>query len=268
MEYGAMNHPIYPLLDQIPGFARMGFDYLELTLDAPCAHYSVVRQQSGQIRRTLEEHGMGLVCHLPTFVFTADLTPAIRAASVEEMTQSVTIAAELGAEKAVLHPGILTGLGHLAKNLCFKYGMESLQTIAQSAHTHGIKLCAENMPPFFGMFYEPEAFTSLFQTFPQFGLTLDTGHANIQLGENPRPERLSEFVQHFSRELCHLHVSDNQGSSDDHFPLGKGNIDFSSLVSRLKAVGYDKTVTLEIFSQDPKDLATSREHFARLMNQA
>ncbi len=264
MQYGAMNHPLHPVLDQIPGFARMGFDYLELTLDAPKAHYSVIRQQADAISQALEHHDMGLVCHLPTFVYTADLTPGIRQASVAEMVESVAVAARLGAKKAVVHPGMLIGLGHQAKARCLQYAMESLHTIASSARVHDLKLCAENMPPACGIFCEPEDFDSLFEVFPQFGLTLDTGHAHVQLKDHPRPARLAEFIARFSHRIAHVHASDNQGKKDEHLALGKGTIDFEDLVSRLKAVEYAGTVTLEIFSEDPADLPASQDHLAGL----
>lgn len=264
MQYGAMNHPLHLVRDQIPGFAGMGFDYLELTLDAPEAHYSVIRQQADAISQALARHDMGLVCHLPTFVYTADLTPGIRAASVAEMTESIAVAAELGAKKAVIHPGMLIGLGHQARKRCLQYAMESLQTIAQTARDHDLKLCAENMPPACGIFCEPEDFAPLFESFPQFGLTLDTGHAHIQLKDSPRPGRLAEFIERFSQQIAHVHASDNQGKKDEHLALGKGTLNLADLVSRLKSVGYDGTVTLEIFSEEPADLPASRDHLAGL----
>ena len=54
--------------------------------------------RGGRIRRMLADHRIGLVCHLPTFVSTADLTDSIREASIEEVLGSLDTAAELGAE--------------------------------------------------------------------------------------------------------------------------------------------------------------------------
>jgi sugar phosphate isomerase/epimerase len=34
-------------------------------------------------------------------------------------------------------------------------------------------------------------------------------------------------------------------------PLGVGNIDWKSAVDSLKAIGYDETITLEVFCDDP-----------------
>jgi len=49
MRYGAMNFPIKPVLKELEAFAHLGFDYLELTLDPPLGHYSIIRKQKDEI---------------------------------------------------------------------------------------------------------------------------------------------------------------------------------------------------------------------------
>ena len=133
MRYGAMNFPIKPVLEEIEAFAGMGFDFLELSLDAPQAHYSQILLLQDEIRRLLDAHDLGLVCHLPTFVFTADLTDSIRRASLDEMLRSIETAHGLHAEKVVLHPSIISGLGSFVVDLVRQYAVESLQTLLHKA---------------------------------------------------------------------------------------------------------------------------------------
>jgi len=40
MRYGAMNFPVKPVLNELKEIAARGFDYLELTMDPPQAHYT------------------------------------------------------------------------------------------------------------------------------------------------------------------------------------------------------------------------------------
>ena len=96
MHYGAMNFPLTPVLDEIETFARLGFDYLELAMDPPMAHHRILSSSRTAITRALKVNGLGLICHLPTFLCTADLTPSLRQASIKEMRQSLEVAAELG----------------------------------------------------------------------------------------------------------------------------------------------------------------------------
>ena len=74
MQFGAMNFPVKPVLDEIDAFARLGFDYLELAMDPPMAHHSVLASTRAAIARALKANSLDLVCHLPTFLSTADLT--------------------------------------------------------------------------------------------------------------------------------------------------------------------------------------------------
>ena len=67
------------------------------------------------------------------------------------------------------------------------------------------------------------------------------------------------LVNRFVLRIGHLHVSDNQGKRDDHLAVGQGTIKFVDLVMRLKGVGYDDTVTLEVFDENRQMLVESRE---------
>jgi len=261
MKYGAMNFPIKPIADELADIAALGFDYLELSMDPPQAHYSAIRQQMNLILGALASHSMNIICHLPTFVSTADLTDSIREASLLEMFNSLEVAAELGSQKVVLHPGHIGGLGIYVEQTALAHANNSLAAIIDHAQTLGLCVCLENMFPKCRAFVEPDDFVEILQRFPDLKLTLDTGHANIA---NPGGRRILEFIEKFGPRIGHLHVSDNFGERDDHIPLGAGKIDFLKIVTALKQTGYDDTVTLEIFSDDRRELQKSRDRLDRL----
>ena len=256
MIYGAMNFPVMPVIDEIHSFAGLGFDYLELTMDPPEAHYSIISENRLSIAKALADHGMGIVCHLPTFVSTADLTDSVRRASVTEMKRSLSVAADLGAEKAVLHPPMISGMGTHVPERVRGYALEFIADMLEMSEALGVTICLENMMPRNGFGVEPAELDMLFWRFPNLRFTLDTGHAN--LGERGR-NRLNELVERFGERLGHLHLSDNRGVYDDHFPLGSGTIDFRQFARSLKKIGYDGTVTFEVFDEDRNLLAQSRD---------
>ncbi len=262
MQFGAMNFPIHPVSTAIETYGELGFDYLELTMDAPQAHYSVIQEQKTEILNALKQYGMGLVGHLPTFVHIADLTESIRRASVEEMRRSLEACAALGVEKTVLHPGHIKGMGVFVKDAALECAYESLALIAEKATSVGVDLCAENMPPNCNAFVEPDDFKRLFKRFPEFRMTLDVGHANI---EDKTRGRSAAFIRRFGDRIGHLHVSDNKGQRDDHIRLGKGSVDLKGISQALKGIGYDGTVTLEIFSDNPTDLTASLAHLKTIL---
>ncbi|WP_022664333.1 sugar phosphate isomerase/epimerase family protein [Desulfospira joergensenii] len=263
MKFGAMNFPIKPVPDELRKIADLGFDYFELSLDPPCAHYAEINRIRTELSRTLEDCGMELICHLPTFVYTADLAPRIRKASLEEMIFSLKTAARLHAVKAVVHPPMLSGLGPFVPEKAAGLARESLATVVTEAEGLGIPLCLENMFPGYHTFFSPEHFIHVFEAFPGLQLTLDTGHANMG---DPEGTRLFEFIRMFPDRIGHIHVSDNNGKQDEHLRVGSGSIDFEKFAGQIKKSGYNHTMTLEIFSPDPKDLIQSRDRMAELFS--
>lgn len=264
MRYGAMNFPIMSVLEEIDAFAGLGFDYLELAMDPPMAHFSQLRQDKGRIRTRLADAGMGLVCHLPTFVHTADLTARIRKASVAEMVDALDTAGDLGAEKVVFHPGLIRGMGSHVLPTAKALAMESIAAVVDAGTALGLKLCIENMFPAYGAFFEPDEYVPIFEQFPQLGLTLDTGHANIR---SPGGRRLLMFMSRFGERIAHVHVSDNSGKGDEHLPVGDGTVDFAAVSRGLRAVAYDETATFEVFDPDRRRLVDSRNQFAQALTQ-
>lgn len=262
MQYGAMNFPIKPIIDELTDIADLGFDYLELTMDPPQAHYSTLRQQLPEIVGVLRAQHMSVICHLPTFVSTADLTDSIRQASLQEMFHSLEVAAELGASKVVLHPGHIGGLGSYVMETALAHCNHSLAAIIERAQALGLCVCLENMFPRCRAFVEPDDFVDIMQRFPDLKLTLDIGHANIGAQSG---RRILRFIKKFGPRIGHLHVSDNFGQRDDHIPLGSGAIDFVKIAQAIKKCGYDDTATLEIFSEDRQALVQSRDRFDEML---
>jgi sugar phosphate isomerase/epimerase len=262
MQYGAMNFPINPLAGELEDIAAMGFDYLELTMDPPQAHYTTVRQQINYILKALKAHSMGVICHLPTFVSTADLTDSIRKASLQEMLNSLEVAAELGAQKVVLHPGHIGGLALYVKETAMVLANESLASIIGRAQKLGLCVCLENMFPKCRAFVEPADFEDILHRFPDLMLTLDIGHANIGACGS---RRMLDFIEKFGARIGHLHISDNSGERDDHLAVGAGGIDFLRTIHALKACGYDDSATLEIFSGERRELKDSRDRIDEML---
>ncbi|MDD2605164.1 MAG: sugar phosphate isomerase/epimerase [Desulfobacteraceae bacterium] len=262
MRFGAMNFPVRPVVAEIRAIAALGFDYLELTLDAPLAHHAVVQRQRAEILAALGDAGLGLVCHLPTFVYTADLTPALRQASRDEIRRSLDVAAELKAEKVVAHPPVIGFMGALAMDLVRPLVEEGLAEMLTHAASRQVPICLENMFPRYRVGVEPSAFEPLLAAWPELQLTLDIGHAFI---DDPKAGRLLTFIEILGHRIGHLHLSDNKGQSDDHLPLGKGRIPYEKIARALTRHVAMETATLEIFTDRREDLIDSRDLFRRLV---
>jgi sugar phosphate isomerase/epimerase len=263
MRFGAMNFPVRPVVDEIEVFGALQMDYLELAMDSPLAHYRQIARQKGAILKALKRWQMGLVCHLPTFVYLAHLTDSIRQASLQEMLASLETACDLGAEKVIVHPGYIEGLAVHVRDQAVSLGLEGLGKIYEKALQMELPLCIENLFPSVGPYAKPDDFEPLFAAFPRMKLVLDTGHANIG---DPAGRRVIDFIHRFGDRLGHLHVSDNNGRMDEHLPVGDGNIRFKAVVHALRQAGYEGTLTLEIFAQDRAELAKSRLKMEKMLS--
>ena len=256
MLYGAMNFPIRSFLDELEEINMLGFDYLELAMDPPRAHHGMIRKQKKNLLKALDGFKMGLICHLPCFVSTADLTESMRRASLNEVLEALEVAADLRALKVVLHPSFITGLGVFVIDQARQYAFASLEAIVEKADKLGLCLCLENMFPLSNSLVDPDDFVDIFERFPALKMTFDIGHANIG---SRGGERALDFLERFHDRIEHIHASDNFGKEDNHLPVGTGTVDFPKIIKAIKGIGYDKTITLEVFSRDRDYLKLSRK---------
>ena len=63
-----------------------------------------------------------------------------------------------------------------------------------------------------------------------------------------------------------MHLSENDGTADQHLPLGaapRSSTDWPKHMKKLKAAGYDGTITLEVFANDREYLLLSRDLLRR-----
>src|ERR671924_27624 len=86
---------------------------------------------------------------------------------------------------------------------------------------------------------------------PDVRFHLDVGHAHLA------GDTTGELLAAFGDRLAHVHVSDNFGVDDLHLPLGAGSIAWRDVIDRLRGIGYDGTVTLEMHSPEPRHLEVS-----------
>jgi sugar phosphate isomerase/epimerase len=256
MRFGATNNPVMDLLSQIPTIKRMGFDYLELCIDPPEASPEKIATLQNELFSVMDGEGIRAeTAHLPCFIWMADIYPSIRQASIDEVVKALETCQSLGIAKAVIHPGYLTGLLTRLPDQGRKLANESLALVLDSAKKMNVTLCLENMFPRSGHMYRPEEFIDVLNTFPDLMMTIDFGHARIQAG----PDRLSQLIEAGGRRIRHVHLSDNTGKDDEHLPLGAGWVDTAGGLTALKNLGYDETITLEVFSPDP----SLKEHSLR-----
>jgi len=246
MKYGAMNFPTSPIIEEIETLGKLGFDYIELTIDAPESTPEIILKYKDRIKESLSTYQLDVMGHLPTFLSIADLYESIRTTSINEYIKALEAGVSLGIKRFIIHPASIRGLGKQVKHKANKYAEESLAVIVSKAADLNVTLYIENMFPETHAPTEPYEFENIFLKHPELKFTLDVAHAHI----GTKKDRSLEFIKRYADKLFHIHISDNYGRDDSHLPVGVGMIDFRRIFKELKRISFDETMTLEVFSRD------------------
>ncbi|MFA5930012.1 MAG: sugar phosphate isomerase/epimerase [Candidatus Micrarchaeia archaeon] len=248
MIIGAMNDPKKGVADEIALFGEMGFDYFELTIEAPLARPDRLLKERQAVLDALSSYNFGVLAHMPWYFSVAHPYPSVQEAINLEFCRAFDTAALFGAKKATLHTEFLPA-GIEERGVRVAKTVENIRKLHKEAEVRGLELLVEN---FNASSFSIREFKLLFSE-SGMGMTLDVGHASTADGEG-----LENYLAQFKKRVKHVHLHDNDRRADQHLPLGAGKIDIARAVKELKAF-YDGTITLEVHSQDREYLKISRE---------
>ena len=119
--------------------------------------------------------------------------------------------------------------------------INGFQRLTETAEKYGVQVCLENVE--WSTYNRPGVFEKIAKEIPSLGGVLDIKQARIS--EYPYEAYLSEMGE----RLTHVHISDIGGNGKMCLP-GKGVFDFSTLIDRLKDVGFDGAILIEAYKDD------------------
>jgi len=175
--------------------------------------------------------------------------PERRRADLETLERHLRLCAGLGVRVAVIHPGNGGGTWTTGEGLrrLRALNIEAFTRLGDLAEELGVAIGIENtmdVPARRGRAYGayPHELRDLIATVgsPALGITLDTSHANCQRLDLPAA------VREIGDRLLATHISDNDGSGDQHRMPGIGKIDWLPLAAALREIGYGGLFDLEI----------------------
>lgn len=256
MKIGVMNNPSKPVYEEARACAKAGFDFLDLTIEGPAA----VTVDIEQLKPLLDAHGLAVTGHTDPCLPYGYPVQGVRQACLAELERCAAIFSALGAGVMNIHPCYFCPPA--MRNDLIAFHMEALPPIVEMAASHGLTLVLEN---YRAPFDRVSTFKRLLAEVKGLKLHLDVGHTNF--GKDSH----EVFCGELGDQIRHVHFSDNRSRSDDHMPLGVGSVDWEGAVNDLKTAGYDDTITLEIFCNDPMQhhyLDLSRKMVQRLWGAA
>jgi sugar phosphate isomerase/epimerase len=242
------------LLTSLPGafeealaqLAALDFTHVDVVAlaDRPLLH-----------REALADSGLVASCAAVGKGLPADWTPdcesvEVRRKTLEQMKRQVADAAALGATHAYLVPGRDTSPASLER-----FG-EFCVLLADYAAQRMVRLCLEHFPG--RALPTAEATLAWLDALgdPGLGLLLDVGHCLLSR-EDP-----AAVISRAGRRLGYVHLDDNDGVGDLHWPLLTGQLTKETLVRTLRAlaeVEYEGALSLEFNAQNPDPVGALRE---------
>lgn len=249
MLIGAMNHPQRDPVREMEWMGHLGLDFIDLTLEPPSAASWVVR--APELCEGLQRNHLDVIGHTAFYLPLASAIEELRAAAVVELRRCIDCFAAVGARWMNVHPD--PHVHFYSKEAMQEQNRRTLGELLDYGASKGIGVMIENIPQWFN---NVKQLAPLLDPLPELGLHLDIGHANLGADENTT----AELVAHYGPRIRHVHLHDNKGGSADlHMPLGSGTLDVERELGKLKAGGYDGTITLEVFSRDPHYFLYSRD---------
>jgi sugar phosphate isomerase/epimerase len=226
--------------------AALGFTHVDIVAlaDRPTSHLEA-----------LAETGLVVSCasigrHLPEgcTLDAADL--ALRRTALEVMQRQIADAAHLGAT----HGYVVSGMDASAEGLARFAEMCAL--LADFAGRSMVKLCVEPIPG--RALASAAAALNCLQTIrhPNLFFLLDVGHCLIS-GEDP-----GQVVSQAGARLGYVHLDDNDGAGDLHWPLLTGRLTREMLagcLGRLRQAGYPGALALELNPSNPEPVEALRQ---------
>lgn len=234
-----------------------GFDYVEVSTEGPNCSLDLLMPRASELRRLKDELGLFFTCHTPWGWNIGTPYPDIRNATVKQVLDTLDFAETIEARLVTVH--MHTRYGMYDRKEMIRNMASSLTVLCDRAEKSGMAVTVENVDQ------SVNDMLRLFELEPRAKFHLDVGHANISIANGAA---IHDFISVFRDRLHHLHVHDNKGGhnveGDLHLALGMGNIDWPKVVRSLKAAGYDRTVTFEVFTRDRLYLEHSKELFKEL----
>ena len=198
------------------------------------ASRSELREAAGRLLRA----GCRITLHGPFW----DLNPGsvdflIRQMSRLRLQQFLDLLDVFQPRQVVCHTGYDPRHHHGHRQLWMDRSLAAWEPLVKRAESCKVPLLLENVWE-----YDPYLHKELFESLesPCFGFCLDVGHQN-----SFSRTILAIWLEVLSPFLKEMHLHDNDGTGDDHLPIGRGNIDFGLLFGFLKENGIEPLLTLE-----------------------
>ena len=263
------NHSLTHALE---GIRRAGFTGVEILADVPHAYpMQIDPALTRTVRQSLERLGLSVSninCNCsfgywkdapPEAYFEPSLispNPKHRADRTAMILKTLQFAKDVGARNISITSGRM--LGGMPPARAARQFEESIRPILDRADILGVDLGIECEPGLFLEYVEELRAWIAKLGHPRLGANLDVGHSQV-IGES-----IPHEVQALRGRIWNLHVEDIPGRKHYHMIPGEGTLDWNALKSSLQNIGYDRFLTVELYTHTENPQEAAEKSFAFL----
>lgn len=241
MRIGAMNNPRSPLLEEIKWIGEHGFDYIDLTIEAP--HAALETTDWRTVAAAIQDAGLDVICHAAPYYPIETPSPLVRQATLDELRRTIDAAAILGATLCTTH--FRRWPSYLSEQEGYEYYRQLFDILIRHGAQQNVQVALENSSD---NRHQLKYFREIFHRLPDLKLLYDIGHGNVETAASLTRDTLFSLAD----RLVHVHISDNDGHGDDHLPFGaprSGGINLAHELRTLRSFRYDAGITVEVFGE-------------------
>jgi len=194
-----------------------------------------------QLKELTASKPLHLSAHAPmSDINIGSLSARMLEASIGEVEECLGACRHLDIRTCVVHPGFLTPLGFVDKEMVRSTTKASLLRLQRAAADAGVTIAFENMPA--GPSCLAQTPDDLMRHIDGTDIMVcwDIGHANTM-------NLVDEFLSMRDR-FVNIHAHDNMGRADEHLPVGTGTVDWPRTLKALS--GYTGNYVVESRSLD------------------
>ncbi len=246
VHFGTNWNEIFDLANEV------GATLIEIAMD----HFEILQQPNlrylaHRIKDLATKYGLEIGVQSPRIdVNPASLNPHIRATSEKVLLQSLKFAADSGSRYFVLHLGQYNSkyYGKRYYTRAMLNAVSIVRKVIRVAASYGVAVAIINEPKTHGeseyLCVTVNDVKKIVTELPNTYIALDLGHANTV---EPPHEYVSKLLDLIDK-IYLVKVHDNDGTSDQHLPIGRGKIDLSRVLSLLTEKGFTGPLVVDNFT--------------------
>jgi sugar phosphate isomerase/epimerase len=241
--YGSLTNPSNEILSEINKVHESNFDYVEIAIEGPEGNPKLIDKKRNEISKLTQKFNQKPIGHTAHWTDLCSDYEYVRQAWILEAMREIRTARKVGIDLINLHANLNGMFYGERRKVLLDNMIKSLREVIRYAERSKVMVMLENVPLSNGIHNVGE-FKYVVDNVESLLVHLDIPHAFTSGGM----KSVIDYISKFNDKIIHIHWHDNHGTKDEHLAIGEGLIDHYQVVKALKNIGYDRTITLEVFT--------------------